>query len=317
MKKLLSLAAVIFSVALNITVALAQTVSADGDTTALEQVKVEPLNLPNLPLKIETATPVHYGERFAIKYSVTNSTDKVVSSFKGIFFVFDVNWNLVSSEDYQIREDVAPRTTKEWAYLLRREANAGDRVVMVLEEVTGDDGIWRVDKAKLEANVKARVSGQTVELLNPSHEDNLALTDDDRKEIIKDALEEAIIKKHMSNLGFWDKQREDKTKDKLDVYLLKQNVTPELLPKLPGVNLILLNADEMQERANNETSIVYLAFKQFKAEGVTVVVSLDIYLLNSKLPGAQRLMGWGAGHTYVYRKENGKWSGRIISSWIV
>lgn len=317
MKKLLSLTAVISAIALSVTVSLAQTVSADGETTALEQVKVEALNLPNLPLKIETAIPVHYGERFAIKYSVTNSSAQAVSSFKGIFFIFDVNWDLLYTEDYQMREDIAPQATKQWAYLLRRPANVGDRVVMVLEEVAGEDGTWRADKAKLEANVKARVAGQTVELLNPSHEDNLTLTDDDRREIIKDALNEAILKKKMSNLGFWDKQREDKTKDKLDVYLLKQNVAPDLLPELPGVNLILLNADEMQERANSETSIVYLAFNKFSAEGSTVIVSLDIHLLQSKLPGAQRWMGWGAGHTYVYRKENGKWVGRIISSWIV
>jgi hypothetical protein len=316
MKKLLFLTAVIFAVVLNLSVALAQTVPADSSTTNLEQVNVEALNLPNLPLKIETAIPTQDGDRFAIKYSVTNSTDKAISSFKGIFFVFDVNWDLVHVEDYQLREDVPAHETKQWAYLLRRPANTGDRVVMALEEVTGEDGIWRADKEKLEANVKARVSGQTVKILKPSHEDNLALTDDDRKAIIKDALEEAIIKKQMSNLGFWDKQREDKTKDKLDVYLLNQNVTPELLPELPSVNLILLNMDQMLERANNETSIVYLTFSKFSAEGSTVIVSLDIHLLQSA-PDGRRLMGWGAGHTYVYRKENGRWSGRTISSWIV
>src|ERR1043165_66913 len=288
MKKLLSLAACIFAVALNLSVALAPTVPADGSATNVEQVNVEALNLPNLPLKIETATPAHYGDRFAIKYSVTNSTDKAVNSFKGIFFVFDVNWALLYTEDYQMREVVAPHATKQWAYLLRREANAGDRVVMALEEVTGEEGIWRADKAKLEANVKARVSGHTGEILKLAHQDNIALTDDDRREIIKNALEEAIIKKHMSNLGYWDKQRADKTKDKLDVYLLNQNVTPELLPELPGVNLILLNADEMQERANNETSIVYLSFSKFGAEGSTVIVALDIHLLQSKLPGGMK-----------------------------
>lgn len=317
MKWVLYIVALISTTILNVSVVRAQTWRADGGIEDVEQVKVEALNLPNMPLKIEAATPAHYGERFAVKYSVTNSTDKSISRFKGIFFVFDINGELLDVEDYPLREEIAAHATNTWAYLLRRAANVGDRVVMALEEVAGEDGIWRVEKQRLEANVKARVSGQSNKLLQAQHEINMALTDEDRKEIIRLALEEAIIKKPMSNLGFWDKQRREASKKALDVYLLKENIDDEIVPQLPGVNLILLDKNGIQEKADSEDSIVYLSFSKFKSQGSNVVVSLNIHLAQSNLSGGQRILGWGAGRTIEYHKEAGRWVGQVITYWTV
>jgi hypothetical protein len=289
----------------------------EGTDIPESQVAVESLEIVDMPIKIVRVRAKQLAQRSAIEYSLTNTSEKEISTYRIMFFVFDATGALVDTENLQRREEIASQATKQKGFLLRRAWSAGDHAVLAIEATTSEEGSWRVGGDKLKLAAKARFSFEPYEPLQAEHKESLVLSVDDRREILKLALEDAIVQRHLENLGFWDKQREDPSRTKLDVYLLKKNMDPELLPRLKDVNFILLDEDRVQAQADELGSMVYLVFSKFAAEGSTVIVSLDIHLAQGRASGVQRIVGWGAGNTYEYRKEGVNWVGRAIGGWIV
>ena len=54
-----------------------------------------------------------------------------------------------------------------------------------------------------------------------------------------------------------------------------ENITPELVPNLPGINIILLTPDAIQEKADAEGDFTYLRFTSFEIQRDGVLVNLD------------------------------------------
>ncbi len=117
----------------------------------------------------------------------------------------------------------------------------------------------------------------------------------------------ALVKKEIPDYNQIEKQQ---------LFLLStENIKSELVPKIKGIKLILLEPKEIQERADKKGDLIfYLHFKKFKVEGSKVLVYLDnipMYASNF----TQRFL-LGGGFTVEFQKKDGKWVGIIPSSWI-
>lgn len=133
------------------------------------------------------------------------------------------------------------------------------------------------------------------------------ISDKDQAEIIKLTLERALVAKEIPDYHL--------IKDKENIVLSTENIDPNLVPNIPGVNLILLDPDEIQENADLEGDFLYLRFEQVKVENSKVIISLDnIWAVSQYTQGAYLS---GGGFTIEYHRDFfGRWSGEVIRTWI-
>jgi hypothetical protein len=136
--------------------------------------------------------------------------------------------------------------------------------------------------------------------------DDLKLTDEDRAEIISQMLKREIarIKEERAK---YDKRR----KGILTLTLSTQKLKPSLVPSIPGVKFILIEPEEIEKRVKGAFGISYLAFDTFEAKGPVVTVSLSNA---DRGPGRVRTFVYIKQNKYEYRKEDGKWVGKLINS---
>lgn len=135
----------------------------------------------------------------------------------------------------------------------------------------------------------------------------LRLTDGDKTEIIKLTLERALVAKEIPDYHIIE--------DKENMVLSTENIDPNLVPKILGVNLTLLDPDKIQEKADREGDFLYLCFKQIQIKGSRVIVSLDNIWAVSKNSQVAYLSGGGFTIRY-YRDLFGTWVGEMIVRWI-
>jgi hypothetical protein len=143
--------------------------------------------------------------------------------------------------------------------------------------------------------------------LNPyAQGDDLKLTDADRAEIVSQMLKREIarIKEERAK---YDRRR----KGILTLTLSTQNITPSLVPNIPGVKFFLIEPVEIETRIKGGLGISYLVFDAFEVKGPVVTVSLSNA---DRGPGRVRAFIYIKQNKYEYRKEDGKWVGKLINS---
>lgn len=139
-----------------------------------------------------------------------------------------------------------------------------------------------------------------------AQDDELKLTDEDRAEIVSQTLrrEIALIKEERAKY-------EAPSKADLTLRLSTQNIKPSLVPDIPGVKFILLEPAEIEKRTKEGRGISYLAFVKFEVKGPVVMVSLS-----NAFRGMGRVRPFISIRTnnYEYRREDGKWVGKLVNS---
>jgi hypothetical protein len=131
----------------------------------------------------------------------------------------------------------------------------------------------------------------------------LGLTDGDKTEIMKMTLELALAPGVFAHII-----------DKEKMILSTENIDPNLVPKMPGVNLALLDPDKIQEKADREGDFLFLRFKQMQINGWRVMVSLDNIWAIGKNSQSRYLSGGGFTISY-YRGLFGGWVGEGMAAW--
>jgi hypothetical protein len=128
------------------------------------------------------------------------------------------------------------------------------------------------------------------------HGKDFRLTKNDKAQIIKSILFKADFLKRGLRVG----------EERDFVYLSTENVSPELVPKLPGVRIILI--DEVEIAKKLENGFGHYAFGEFVVKGSKVLVSFAAKWSNSHFGSSS----YQITH-YEYRRKSGKWRGRIAS----
>ncbi|MFL6275577.1 MAG: hypothetical protein ACJ74G_10220 [Blastocatellia bacterium] len=125
-------------------------------------------------------------------------------------------------------------------------------------------------------------------------------TDKDTAEIIRLTLERAIVAGEAPDYHM--------IKDRPPIVISSENLNPNWLPQFPGLELTMLDQQQIQERADASPLFLYLRFRSIQIKGEQAEVVLDVVQARGK---QTKEMGFGGSLTIEYRKENGKWIGEV------
>jgi hypothetical protein len=117
-----------------------------------------------------------------------------------------------------------------------------------------------------------------------------SLTDKDKAFIIKSIL----LQKDFLNRGLIAGENRE------FVNLSLENIAPELLPKIRGINFVLFNREQIEEKI--KTGFMYYAFGHFKITDGKVLIDFGHYFENIKYEAS-----YSGGLIYECQKIRSKW----------
>ena len=126
-------------------------------------------------------------------------------------------------------------------------------------------------------------------------------TDRDKAELIKLTLERAIEDKEIP--GYVS------IKDKRNIVLSTEKIRKELVvPSIKGLKLIVLDADEIQDKANKEGIFSYLRFRRLNLQNSENAV-VELWVVKAMPKNSNLGPTIGGGFTLFYKKVSGQWEG--------
>jgi pimeloyl-ACP methyl ester carboxylesterase len=139
--------------------------------------------------------------------------------------------------------------------------------------------------------------------------ENIKKTEENLKEIIRLALEIAVIEGSIPSYHL--------IKDKQNIVICIDNLQKNLLPKFERINFIPLTSQEIQEKADKEGDFLYLKFRRIEFKAGVVSVDLDnIWAVSQATRAKGGAYLSGGGFTLKIYKEEGRLFPQIISMWI-
>lgn len=136
---------------------------------------------------------------------------------------------------------------------------------------------------------------------------NKVVPRDDRAQVVRLTLERALLAQEIPDYQL--------IADKSNIVLSTQNLDRVGVPHLDGINIILLDPNEIQSKADHEGDYLYLRFRELELqEDGRIIVSLDNVWAVGK--DSKVLYLSGGGFTIEYRREDGMWVGEVTMSWI-
>ena len=134
---------------------------------------------------------------------------------------------------------------------------------------------------------------------------SLELTNADVADILRLTLERALVAREIPDYGLL-------VEGKQSVVLSTENIEVDLVPETPGVDLVLLSQEEIQDKANSEGDFLHLNFfTPFKVADSKV----EVNLANSWAVSEDSNTGYLSGgfFTLEYEKVDGQWEGTLLA----
>ena len=152
-------------------------------------------------------------------------------------------------------------------------------------------------------------SADRVVLVVDEQPDNQA-TSEGRAEIVKLVLEWALVDKNIPDYALLP--------DSGSIVLSLENIDADMVPQIPGVNLILLTPDEVQKKADEEGDLLFLSFQELKVGESKATVSINnTWAVSKESREARKGYLSGGGCALEYQKEGGEWVlGEQMMCWI-
>jgi len=153
--------------------------------------------------------------------------------------------------------------------------------------------------------VRDELTGSTTHTVNikPISE-SIVYNESDMAEIIRLSLTIALVDKRIPDYRL--------IKDKENIVLSTENIVRDLVPEMFGVNLIILEPEEIQLKADREGDFLYLRFTKLEFQNDrNAIVHLDNVWMKSKTSPYI-----GGGLAIAYSKESGIWNFTVLYSWI-
>jgi hypothetical protein len=125
------------------------------------------------------------------------------------------------------------------------------------------------------------------------------VTERDKAEIVRLSLQWALVDKKIPDYRLYFSEMEN-------IILSVENIEAGLLPQIPGVNLTLLQPEEIQKKADEEGDFLYLRFLQLEVSNSEAKVSLDSTWAVGKDSQETHHAGYARCNA-EYRRESGEW----------
>lgn len=99
------------------------------------------------------------------------------------------------------------------------------------------------------------------------------------------------------------------------VYLSTENISPIFIPKVSGINFVLVSPKEIEGKTN--TIFGYYTFGMFKVKDSKIFVSFGNVYRDSRIPcsGCSGSASSTNGISYEFRKVKGKWQGKALNGY--
>ena len=136
-------------------------------------------------------------------------------------------------------------------------------------------------------------------------EENADASEEDRAEIVRLALREAFVKKRIRNYELL-------TAGGGYVVIQAKDIKPDWVPALPGINLILMKPDEIQNKADSEGDFSYLYVLKFRVKGSCASLAFGDRWAASR-DSQKDYSRMHSGTRYELRKRSGKWVIRSVN----
>jgi len=121
----------------------------------------------------------------------------------------------------------------------------------------------------------------------------------DKAEIVRLSLQWALVDKKIPDYRLYFSEMEN-------IILSVENIEAGVLPQMPGVNLTLLQPEEIQKKADEEGDFLYLRFLQLEVSNSEAKVSLDSTWAVGK--DSQEIHHAGYARCNAeYHRESGEW----------
>ena len=134
---------------------------------------------------------------------------------------------------------------------------------------------------------------------------SLELNNADVADILRLTLERALVAREVPDYGLL-------VEGKDSMVLSTENIEVDLVPDIPGVDLVLLSPEEIQAKANSEGDFLHLNFfTRFKFADSKV----EVNLANSWAVSEDSDVGYLSGgfFTLEYEKVDGQWQGTLVA----
>ena len=134
---------------------------------------------------------------------------------------------------------------------------------------------------------------------------SLELNNADVADILRLTLERALVAREVPDYGLL-------VEGKDSIVLSTENIEVDLVTDIPGVDLVLLSPEEIQDKANSEGDFLHLNFfTRFKFADSKV----EVNLANSWAVSEDSDVGYLSGgfFTLEYEKVDGQWQGTLVA----
>ncbi len=121
----------------------------------------------------------------------------------------------------------------------------------------------------------------------------------DRAEIVRLSLEWALVAKKIPDSTLYFSEMEN-------IILSVETIEAGVLPQMPGVNLTLLQPEEIQKKADEEGDSLYLRFSHLEVSNSEEKVSLDSIWAVGKDSQETHHAGYARCHA-EYHRDSGEW----------
>jgi len=158
-------------------------------------------------------------------------------------------------------------------------------------------------------NTKVEIQLRFIDECDGNFPEIRSLSDSDRAEIVKWIIEEAIAGQQTVMFS-----NPTLASDKI-IILSTAKIESIWVPSIAGHNFLLLKPEEIQNRANRKGDYMYWQFDQIRPRGSCVVVSISHVWAEgtSSIETGQRTPLGESLFIYVFRRQSGKWIGKVIS----
>lgn len=277
----------------------------------VDNMKFQEIEDPSNPVAIKLDKVRQFSIASYVEFTLRNNCDENIKAVRLIFYLFDNNSNFKKVNHYSSQLlNLIPHTNQSVTAFVEQEVESKDRLIVVIEKITTDKGKWLVKEFGAEVNDFSKVYdkhfkeklelSKIVEYYTNTaliREDNIVLSNEDRKEIyqtsIKEFLEDDNVKKlfkprkHNPIILFFD--------EGVEIFNLQQ------------YKFVNLTAKQIQGKANRLGLIKYLHVKTIYIEGNSCEISVNYELARK---GYEFHSDCCCCYTFSFylKKEQDKWT---------
>lgn len=268
-------------------------------------------NIITIELLVPAAIPVSiYDPKLEVlpeelKYVIRNQTGEEILRVDGFLYLISKAGEIkMTAEWTEVDIKAHERKKSEYNYLFLseeqgksvEEMDSKDRMILAVHEVKTKSGTWVIDNNELEAAVRYKAAGKRFRVPKVEREYPLRIGQRDKAELFRISFEYLFRDREiLEYLGIQDKK---------NIILSTQEIGTYAIPSISGLNVIQLNPEEIQQKANREGRVVFMAYSPAEVEGSRVHVGFYSY---DRVREGTMTVCWGGEFTLEYRRRSGKW----------